>query len=68
VTRTYALKRLLEHGALSIPELCAITGWQRRQVNRTLQHCMACGVVRRLSQRADGYRYRPRYVVQGVDR
>lgn len=27
MTKTYALKRLLEHGALSLSEIIEITGW-----------------------------------------
>lgn len=32
MTREYVMKRLLEHGPLTIAELLEITGWQRRAV------------------------------------
>ena len=45
MTRTYALKRLLEHGALTFPEIVAITGWPRRVAWAALEQCRIAGVV-----------------------
>lgn len=43
--RTYALKRLLEHGPMRRAEIVEHTGWGRRVFERALQHCLATGVV-----------------------
>lgn len=45
MTRTYALKRVLEHGAMSYADLLDCTRWTGRVLSRTLQQCMATGVV-----------------------
>lgn len=47
MTRTYALKRLLEHGALTSKEMVAITGWTRKQVWATIGHLTITGIVRK---------------------
>jgi DNA-binding MarR family transcriptional regulator len=47
MTRTYALKRLLEHGELSAKELIEITGWTTRQVWGTLQQLQKTEIVRK---------------------
>lgn len=36
MTRTYAAKRLLEHGPLTFGQLVEITGWTSAQVSTTL--------------------------------
>lgn len=43
--RTYALKRLLEHGPMRRAEIVQRTGWEQRAFERALQHCLATGVV-----------------------
>lgn len=45
MTRTYAAKRLLEHGGLNMAELVQITGWTYRQVEKTVQMLKAQGIV-----------------------
>lgn len=51
MTRTYALKRLLEHGGMNRAELLDCTRWDRRTLTRTLQQGLTTGVLvrRRLS-------------------
>jgi len=46
MTRTYCLKRLLEHGALSLREMVEITGWGYRTTWRALERLQEAGVVR----------------------
>lgn len=45
IPRTYAAKRLLEHGPLTTPEFVEITGWQQRQAERVLQQLLDTEVV-----------------------
>lgn len=45
--RTYALKRLLEHGELSAKEMIEITGWTTRQVWATIQRLQKTDIVRK---------------------
>lgn len=47
MTRTYALKRLLEHGELSSREIEEITFWTKKQVWGTLQLLQKTNVVRK---------------------
>jgi hypothetical protein len=47
MTRTYALKRLLEHGELSAKQLIEITGWTNVQVWGTLQQLQKQQIVRK---------------------
>lgn len=47
MTRTYALKRLLEHGELSSREIQEITFWTKKQVWGTLQLLQKTKVVRK---------------------
>ena len=58
---THALKRLLEHGALNVRELLAITGWRGEVVSSTLQVLCSTGVAQ--SALIDGRRY---YGLRGV--
>lgn len=37
MSRTYALKRLLEHGPMTPKEITACTRWTSRQVHRALE-------------------------------
>ncbi len=50
MTRTYALKRLLEHGELSSKEIEEITFWTTKQVWATLQRLQKTEVVRKYPQ------------------
>lgn len=45
MTRTYALKRLLEHGALTRKEIVEITGWTAKQVHLTLAYLAEIGAI-----------------------
>jgi hypothetical protein len=45
MTRTYAAKRLLEHGGLSMGELVQITGWTYRKTETTIQALKSQGIV-----------------------
>ena len=45
MTRTYAGKRLLEHGPLTFREFCQVTGWTRKQSGRTLEQLCKVGGV-----------------------
>ena len=45
MTRTYAAHKLLEHGALTQPELLEITGWTPSEVSQTTQRLMRADVV-----------------------
>jgi DNA-binding transcriptional regulator GbsR (MarR family) len=47
MTHTYALKRLLEHGELSISEMFEITGWKKKQVSRTVEYLQKQKIIRR---------------------
>lgn len=47
MTRTYALKRLLEHGALTRPEIVAITGWSENAVRSAIARLMEYQLIRR---------------------
>lgn len=40
MTRTYAARRLLEHGPLSLAEFLAITGWPYRSAQAALTNLM----------------------------
>ncbi len=48
MTRTYALKRLLEHGALTSKEMEIITGWTRKQVWSTITALQKTNIIRKL--------------------
>lgn len=45
MTRTYAAKRLLEHGPLTAPEFAEITGWGGHIAGSVLAHLLATGIV-----------------------
>lgn len=47
--RTYAAKRLLEHGPLSMAQFKEITGWKPRQARRAMQNLVDAGVVHKWS-------------------
>jgi DNA-binding MarR family transcriptional regulator len=45
MTRTHALKRLLEHGPMDRRDLIDITGWKPRQLESALDELMYAGIV-----------------------
>lgn len=45
MTRTYALKRLLEHGPLTTRQICVITGWTSKQVHHAIDGMLESEVV-----------------------
>lgn len=45
MTRTYCLKRLLEHGELTWGELMAITGWRFAQLRGAMERLLETGLV-----------------------
>lgn len=47
MTRSYALKRLLEHGPLTRPEIAAITGWTENAVRSALERLIEYRLIRR---------------------
>jgi len=46
MTRTYCLKRLLEHGGLTLSELVEITGWGYRTAWRAVERLQVDGIVK----------------------
>jgi predicted transcriptional regulator len=46
MNRTYCLKRLLEHGALSLSEMVEITGWGYRVAWKALERLQHAGIVK----------------------
>jgi predicted ArsR family transcriptional regulator len=45
MTRTYILRKLLEHGSLTLPQIAEITGWTSKKAHRALEDLMADGTV-----------------------
>jgi predicted transcriptional regulator len=45
MTRTHALKRLLEHGGLTRKEIVEITGWTAKQVHYSLAYLADLQVI-----------------------
>jgi predicted transcriptional regulator len=45
MTRTHALKKLLEHGPLTRREIIEITGWNPKQVHYTLAYLSNFGFI-----------------------
>ena len=45
MTRTHALKRLLEHGELTRAEIREITGWTAKEVSYTLCYLSEIGAI-----------------------
>jgi hypothetical protein len=45
MTRTYAARRLLEHGPLTLGEFLAITRWPYRAAQAALTHLIEAGAV-----------------------
>jgi hypothetical protein len=47
MTRTYALKQLLEHGGLTRREIVEITGWKEKQVHFTLAYLAQINAIKK---------------------
>lgn len=47
MTHTYALQRLLQHGAMSRTELAQVTGWAESTLDRTLTWLTDAGRLER---------------------
>ena len=47
MTRTYALKRLLEHGALTYTEILEVTRWEKKSAKDAIKKLLKCGLVKR---------------------
>ena len=45
MSRSDALKKLLEHGALTRREIVEITGWKEKQVHFTLAYLAQTGAI-----------------------
>ena len=45
MTRTYAAKRLLEHGPLTFAEFVEVTGWGHDRAGNTIKSLMCQGVI-----------------------
>jgi len=45
MTRTYALRKLLEHGQLSIGQIAHITGWPMEECNKAITQLRSTGQV-----------------------
>jgi len=50
MTRTYAAKRLLEHGPLTFSEFVEITGWTTRQVEWVVYAMLDQGLIHHTSE------------------
>lgn len=46
MTRTYALMQLLSHGALTMAEIIAITGWPAQAARKTVSWLSESGRIR----------------------
>ena len=51
MNRPYALKRLLEHGALTYTEMREITGWKPYQLYRAVNSVRKAKIVRRVGSK-----------------
>lgn len=47
MTRAYAMRELLNHGALTRNELVEITGWTPNKVRYTLSHLAETGQIKK---------------------
>jgi hypothetical protein len=47
MSRTYALRKLLEHGGLTRREIVEITGWKAKQVHYTLAYLAEIEAIRK---------------------
>lgn len=53
MTKTYALKRLLEHGPMTPGEIKTCTRWPGRQVEHALEELRRTGLVRAVQRSGD---------------
>jgi hypothetical protein len=58
MTRTYALRKLLEHGPLTFPELLQITRWEREQLAMALDEL---DMNREVMTTTENFRFNTRY-------
>ena len=56
MTKTYALKRLLEHGGLKISEMVEITNWDLLQCRHAVEQMLKSDLLNRVNTRR-GYVY-----------
>lgn len=57
MSKTYALKRLLEHGPMTPGEIVRCTRWTKREVYGTAQHLIEKGLIEsRAVPKRDGCR------------
>lgn len=47
MTKTYALKRLLEHGPMDVAAITDCTRWNPMQVKGAIEGCLHQGLIRR---------------------
>jgi predicted transcriptional regulator len=47
MSRSYALRKLLEHGGLTRREIIEITGWKVKQVHYTLAYLAEIAVIKK---------------------
>lgn len=55
--KTYALKRLLEHGPMGASEIAECTGWGYRASWSCLCRLLRAGAVKRVNDGRFGWRY-----------
>jgi len=60
MTRTYALRKLLEHGPLTFPELLQITRWEREQLAMALDEL---DMNREVMTTTENFRFNTRYEI-----
>lgn len=54
MTRTYAARQLLRHGALTLGEFVEITGWPRKVARYTLMWLVQNGAVEYIGSKQKG--------------
>lgn len=57
MTRTYALKRLLEHGPMTLQEIAECTGWGYRESWSTVCKCLKTQTIVRRQWGGYGFAY-----------
>jgi hypothetical protein len=62
MTRTYAAKRLLEHGPLTFANFWAITGWQKEEAKEALDTLVK---EKKVKVTFDNYHFNPMFGLTG---
>lgn len=62
MTRTYAAKRLLEHGPLTFANFWAITGWQKEEAKETLDALIE---EKKVYVSCENFRFNPMFCLRG---